>query len=419
MEKSNFKVYPYRWVVLISFMCIFAAQNIMWITFAPITGEAAKFYGVSDLQIGLLSMVFMITYIIISVPASWVIDTYGFRKGVGVGAVLTIIFGLSRGIFADNYTLVLISQIGISIGQPFIANAITTMASRWFPPDERATASGLGTLSSYIGIIVGMMLTPWLVLKYGMSVMLLVNGIIAVACGLIFVIFARERPASSSYPPEQEEKPLAMEGLKHILHDKNFLLLMSVFFIGLGTFNAISTWIENIVRPKGLSITQAGMIGGALVLSGIVGAIIIPSISDRIRKRRPLMVISFACSILGLVGLVFSSIYWVLIASACIFGFFILGVGPIGFQYAAEITSPVPETASNGMLMLSGQISGILFIYGLDLLKNKATGSMTLPLSIIICLQVLAVAICATLKESNMMIQVIETDDKKQSNITM
>ena len=93
----------------------------------------------------------MLVYIFVSIPASWVIDTYGIRVGVGIGAVLTGVFGLMRGLLAADYTTVLIAQIGIAVGQPFLLNAITKVAARWFPLEERATASGLGTLSMYAG----------------------------------------------------------------------------------------------------------------------------------------------------------------------------------------------------------------------------------------------------------------------------
>ncbi|MFN2282734.1 MAG: hypothetical protein ACK2TZ_12805 [Anaerolineales bacterium] len=126
MDQSEFKVYGYRWVVLLAFMFVVALNQMLWITFAPITGTAAEFYGVSDLSIGLLSLSFMAVYILISIPASWAIDTYGVRVGVGIGVVLTGLFGLLRGILAPSYTLVLLAQIGIAVGQPFILNAVTT-----------------------------------------------------------------------------------------------------------------------------------------------------------------------------------------------------------------------------------------------------------------------------------------------------
>jgi len=128
------KAYPVRWLILASFIFIAAMIQVLWITFAPITGEAAKFYGTSDLMIGLLSMSFMIAYIPVFLPSAWVSDTWGFTAAVGSGAVIAAAFALARGIFASNFTIVFVSQIGIAVGQPFVIGAITKIAARWFPP---------------------------------------------------------------------------------------------------------------------------------------------------------------------------------------------------------------------------------------------------------------------------------------------
>ena len=276
MKQDTFKVYGYRWIVLVAFMVIVVVNQLLWITFAPITGEAAKFYNVSDLSIGLLSMSFMIVYILVSIPASWVIDTYGLRVGVGIGAVLTAVFGLLRGLWASNYTLVLVAQIGVAIGQPFILNAVTSVAARWFPLRERATASGLGSLAMYLGIFLGLALTPILAIHYQIGGMLLAYGIASVVAALVFLVFARERPATPPCPPGLEVRSLVLDGFKQMLRQKQFLLLLVIFFIGLGAFNAVTTWIENIVRPNGFSSTQAGFIGGVMIVGGILGALVMP-----------------------------------------------------------------------------------------------------------------------------------------------
>ena len=102
MEQTSFKVYGYRWVMLLAYMFAVAINQLLWITFAPITSDATKFYNVSELSIGLLSLIFMIVYIFVSIPASWAIDTWGIRVAVGIGAALTGIFGLLRGVFASD-----------------------------------------------------------------------------------------------------------------------------------------------------------------------------------------------------------------------------------------------------------------------------------------------------------------------------
>ncbi|MGB9521443.1 MAG: hypothetical protein ACPL6F_01680 [Anaerolineales bacterium] len=102
MKEATFKIYRYRWLILLAFMAAVAFNQLLWITFAPITGRAAEYYHVPDLSIGILSMSFMIAYLIVSIPASWVIDTYGFRTAVSIGAVLTGVFGLMRGLVATQ-----------------------------------------------------------------------------------------------------------------------------------------------------------------------------------------------------------------------------------------------------------------------------------------------------------------------------
>jgi MFS family permease len=400
MDNAGFKVYGYRWVMLLAFMAIIAVNQLLWITFAPITVSATSYYSVSDLSIGLLSMSFMIVYIFVAIPASWAIDTYGIRVAVGLGAALTGIFGLLRGLAAPNYTLVLISQIGIAIGQPFILNAITSVAARWFPVRERATAAGLGSLAIYLGIVVGLALTPYLTLQAGIGSVLVIYGIASVIAAVIFFAAARERPPTPPCPPGQEERSLALDGLKQAFYRRDFVLLLLIFFVGLGVFNAVTTWIEDIVRPRGFSITQAGDAGGLMIVGGIIGALVIPALSDRYRRRTPFLVVALAGAILGLLGITYVTDYWLLLASAFVMGFFLLSAGPVGFQYGAEVTYPTPEGASNGLLLLMGQISGIVFILGMDSFKSPETGSMTAPLVILIALMVLSLLLCTRLKEA-------------------
>lgn len=402
MEQTSFRVYGYRWVVLLAFMFVIAANQIMWITFAPITGSAASYYRVSDLSVGLLSMSFMIVYLVVSLPASWVIDTYGIRVAVGIGAALTGVFGLLRGLVATDYALVLLAQIGIAVGQPFILNAITKVAARWFPIRERATASGLGTLAMYLGIVLGLVLTPFLVIRSGIDAMLILYGIGAAIIAGLFFLLARERPPTPPCPPELEERTLVFDGLKQILRKKDFVLLMLIFFVGLGVFNAVTTWIEDVVRPRGFSITQAGITGGLMIVGGIIGALIIPTLSDRSLKRTPFIILSLAGATLGLVGITFATSYWLLLASAFVMGFFLLSAGPLGFQYGAEVAYPAPEGTSNGVLLMMGQISGIAFILAMDSLKSPATGSMTTPLVVLIGLMGLSLVVSTRLRESTL-----------------
>ena len=193
---------------------------------------------------------------------------------------------------------------------------------------------------------------------------------------------------------------LVLDGLKQTLRKRDFVLLMVVFFVGLGMFNAVTTWIEDVVGPRGFTSTQAGLTGGLMIAGGIVGALVIPSLSDRTRRRVPFIIVAFGGAALGLVGVTFAEAYWLLLASAFVMGFGLLSAGPVGFQYGAETAYPAPEGTSNGLLLLMGQISGIAFIFAMDGLKNPDTGSMTVPLLALIVLMAVGLLICTRLRES-------------------
>jgi MFS family permease len=403
MEQPTFRIYGRRWIMLIIYMLLVASNQMLWITFAPITGDATHYYGVSDLRIGILSMSFMIIYIAVSIPASWIIDKYGIRIGVGIGALFTGVFGLLRGFAGTDYNLLLIMQVGVAVGQPFILNALTKFAARWFPIEERATAAGLGSLAMYAGILAGMIVTPYFVIGSGISGMLYIYGIFSASIAAIFIVFIREGPPTAPCRPDQEERSLVFDGFMQTLRTKDFKWLMIIFFIGLGVFNSVTTWIEDIMRPRGFTATQAGITGGLMIVGGIIGALIIPLLSDKYKKRTPFIILALFGATLGLAGITFATSYWLLITSGMVLGFFLLSAGPVGFQYGAEITYPASEGTSNGMLLMMGQVSGIAFIFGMDSMKSSQTGSMTRSLVILIILMLLSILMSLRLKEAEIL----------------
>ncbi len=372
---NSYRLYGYRWVVLAVFMFINLTIQMLWITYAPITGPAAKFYGVSDLQIGLLAMSFMIAFIPLSIPVSWVIDTYGFRLAVGIGAVMMGVFGIARGLAATNYNLVLLSTIGIAAAQPFLLNAWTKVPANWFAIEERATAVGLVTLANLIGTGVGMVLTPILTETMSIPTIQLVYGGVAALSAVLFVVLSRETPPSPPGPPGSEARALMLDGLKHAFKVRSFWLYLFVSFIGLGIFNGVTTWVENIVRPRGFTPTDAGTLGALMLAGGILGAVIIPPFSDRQHRRQPFILLGLVLAVPGLAGVAFSTDLWLLFASAFAMGFFLVSTSPIGMQYAAEVTQPTPEGTSNGLIQLFGQAS-VVFVYIMEAMKTP-DGSFT------------------------------------------
>ncbi|UCD01773.1 MAG: MFS transporter [Promethearchaeota archaeon] len=362
MSETNIQVYGSRWKVLLLFMFINITMQILWITFASITIEAAGFYEVAELDILLLSLVFMIAYIPVTFLASWIIDKYDFRIGAGIGAVLAGIFGFLRFFAGNDYTLVLIFQIGIAIGQPFILNSITRLSANWFPESERTTATGLSMISQFIGIMLGVLITPFIFDAFDIPITILIYGILALISGACFVIFTKNKPPTPPSIEISKEKVLMGQGLKQIFVNRYFIILFVTFFFGLGIFNFITSYIELIVAPRGFDPTEAGILGGLMLIGGIVGCVIMSALSDKYKKRKILLIISIIIATISLSVITFSADPILLYLFSFLLGYGILSAGPVALEYAVDLTEPVPEATSNGLLLMIGQVGGIIFI---------------------------------------------------------
>jgi len=183
------------------------------------------------------------------------------------------------------------------------------------------------------------------------------------------------------------------------LQNNNFNLVLIISFISMGLFNTLMTKIEPIFKPRGISAENAGLIGAVFVVCGIFGAVIMPLVSDKMRVRIPFFVggvtlVSILCA-----GLTYLTPYGLLLVIGGMFGFVIMGLAPILFQHGAEVAYPVQEGASFGLIMLMGQISGVLFIFLFERIQ-RMTSSITWPMIFLIILAVMQIPLATAMKDS-------------------
>ena len=394
---ATYRVYGYRWVVLGVFMLANLVIQVQWIGYAPIISDAAEYYGVSHTLITLLSMVFMISFIPLSLVAAWVIDSRGLRTAVGFGVVMMAVFGVARGLSGADYTLVLLSTIGIAVAQPFLLNSWTKLPANWFAVRERATAVGLITLSSMLGVAVGMVLSPLLSGMMSIARMQLVYGALAVAAAIAFLLLARERPVTPPCAPEGEVRALMLDGLKHALGVRPFLVMLAVAFVIMGVFNGVTSWIGDIILPRGFGAGDAGALGAVMLVAGVIGAVVLSALSDRQGRRVRFIVLTVAFSIPCLIGVAFIETAWLLYLASAALGFFVVSALPIGMQYAAEIAQPTPEGTSNGLVQLCGQCS-VVFVYLMGVLR-LGNGSFAASLLLMSALLAVCAVVVSRLKD--------------------
>ena len=377
-SKSGNPVSPYRWVVLVLFMLPAIATQVQWISLAPVATDAANIYTGGDTKtLDLLAVVFMLVYLPMSFPASWCIDRLGLKWGTGIGVIILGVSGFLR-MFAPDFTWLMVFQVGCAIGQPFVLNSFTKVAGNWFPQEEEALASGLATMSVFLGLAIAMFAPGLIMANYGVGdpakgiqLIMSIYGIFSLAAMLLYIFLVKDKPATPPNPIAAEKKVTMLIGIKNLFKNRDFLYLLGAFFIGLGAFNAIMSMIEDIFRERvsdhailsTLSLTSiASLIGGLIIVGGIFGAVILSALSDKYHKRKIFLVLSMAVSLPLTVVLNYCPNIILLGVTAFVFGFFLVSALPPELTYAVEKIHPVPEATSNGMLMLSGQISGILMV---------------------------------------------------------
>jgi fucose permease len=382
-QEETHGTYGYRWVVLAAYMVVAALTQLMWLNYAPITSQTQNLMGVSEFKVVLLATMFPLVYIPVSIPAGMIIDRKGYRYAVMIGAVLMAAFSFLR-LASGNYALVLIGMIGISIGQPFVLNSITKLVSTWFSTDESALATGLGTLSLFVGMIIALAVTPPLLKALGENELgslrwvVLIYSLAAVAGLIIFALLAKARPPK---PPKRTEHEIAGEevtirwsSFRSIFALHNFRILCVIILIGNGAFVGLMQLIEKIMQPKGITSGTAGNIGAVIVIAGVAGCIVLPSISDKIMRRKPFVLLAAAAAvptILLIGGLKSTALIFVI---GGLLGFFLLSALPVVLAFAEETTGAALTGMATSIMLLLGNAGGVVVTLIMEAIKGATGG---------------------------------------------
>jgi cyanate permease len=376
---AQYKVYGYRWVVLAALMLVNVMMQVLWACFSPVLSVAADYYGTSEMAAGWLSMVFMVVFVIGFYPASWLINSQGFRYAVGVGSVLMGVFAVARYLAGANFWLAFTFSIGISLGQPLLMNTWTHFARTWYPEGRRAAVVGLLSFSMLSGVAITMSLTPFLVESTSFTVMQLAYGLSAAVSAALFIVLAREQPATPVGPSSPKPEFSPFEGFRALFRTRSFGVCLFATFVTGGVVLGITTWIAPILQPRGFSSVEVGFAGTLLTVGGLGGAVVLTMLSDRQQTRVRWLRIGLLVSMPAVVGIAFlpaPSVYFALFA----LGFFALPHLPLWLQYAAELTRPIPEATSAGVVQAVEQVS-VAFIYLMGALR-MANGSFAYSLMV-------------------------------------
>lgn len=423
-DRSDIKPTKKRYLILFLF-CLHSMINAaQWIYLSSITNIVTRYYKVDNMAINWTSMVYMLVYIPLVVPASWLFEKIGMRNSILLGSL-----GTSLGSFIkcfsckqDRFYILMFGQTIVAISQLFVLSVPPRLASIWFPDDQVSLANACGVFGNQLGIALGFVV-PQLVIRISnveggaeesftnplesiedglFNLFLGITILSTITSSLILFLFDHspsKPPGMARLQQIKQEIALAESGimplvnddkttdnntsssssstygfgslLLDLLTDKNFLLLMISYGLNVGVFYAISTVLNQMISPTWNDASKlVGRLGLVMVISGMFGSVISGYLLDKTHMYRfintSLYTLSFVTMILFTIILQFhNTIALYLIVT--MLGYFMTGYLLIGFEMSNEITWPRPESVSAGLLNLSAQVSSfsiyLLYMY--------------------------------------------------------
>ncbi|NXU49407.1 S49A3 protein, partial [Turnix velox] len=360
----------------------------LWLTFAPVADKTAAYFHISLEMVNWLSIVYLLISIPFGLVATWILDTVGLRFAVILSAWLNMAGSIIRvfsilkfvSLGSHSYWYLYIGQCLCALAQPLIIFSPTKLAALWFPDHQRATANMIASMSNPLGILIANVLSPALVPEgKHIPLMLVVYAIPAVtACSLATLgIHEKVPPTPPSASATNSTSKQFLTGLKMLLRNKPYIILMLSFGGGIGMFTCFSALLEQILCEKGYSNEFAGLNGALFTVFGLLGAFLLGLYVDRTRKFIESTKICFCLSALASIMFAVASRFrhqTILLAiTSSLFGFFGFATYPIAMELAVECSYPVGEGTSTGLIFVASQIEGAILMVLLQALTVHVT----------------------------------------------
>jgi len=340
-----------RWAILAGYGLLVGCTQLLWLTFAPITTQTARVMHVSSGATGDLAIIFPFIYIVLALPTGRWLDG-NFAWALGTGAVLTAGGGLIRLAGPTSFSVQMIGQTVIALGQPLVESAITKIAARNFPAQERATAISIGSGALFAGILVAMLIGSPLYNAGGLPLLLAVQAALAVVGAVWVLISLRARVA---YP----DNPSASVALGWLRKDHFMWLLGALLFVGMGIYNAVATWLETILSHFHEG-SQAGDLVALMTFAGIVGAAVLPALVASKNCRRTMLALATGLTAVCYIAIaVHHGFAWI---APWLFmdGLMLMTSLPVTLDWSELHAGPERQGGAVGFLLLAGNLGGVV-----------------------------------------------------------
>ncbi len=300
---SGFKYALQPWVVVIAAGLFFFYEFLQMTMFNSISRELMHAYSITGTTFGVLAAGYFYANVLFLFPAGIILDRISTKKLILSGLTLCILatYGMA---LATNFWLALFARFLIGASSTLCFLSAVRLASRWFPANKLALATGAIVTMAMLGGFVAQTPLSLLVQHFGWRHALLIDA----SFGFIFwfIILA----VVVDYPPSFKEKhyenlrTLQEIGFwpsiwKAVTKLQNWLAGLYTSFANLSIFIIGSSFGSLfLMQVHHFSATKASFVSSMIFLGTIFGSPIIGAFSDRIANRRMPMI---SCGIISLV----------------------------------------------------------------------------------------------------------------------
>ena len=147
---------------------------------------------------------------------------------------------------------------------------------------------------------------------------------------------------------------------KEMWANKNFILLSIAYAIVYGVYCSIGSTMSNLMNPFGYSVSDISVAGGASLLAGVAGAIIIGILLDYTawygwtHKTLTFAVLASIVSTFAVLGLLDEPNMSLILPCTVLLGVASVSFFPASLSYGAELTFPLQPALVNACMNFMG-----------------------------------------------------------------
>jgi predicted MFS family arabinose efflux permease len=339
------------WPVIAAYALVCAATQILWLTYAAITTETARRYGVSVSAVGWLAEIFPLLYVVLAIPAGILLDRW-FRPTLAAGGALVALGGVVR-LGGETFAWAMAGQVLVAIAQPVVLSAVSKLAGEYLPADQRASGISIGSAGNFVGMLLALLLGPTLGAHGQLERLLVLEAVLGVLPALALAFVLR-------HPGHESEEHAAIVGsaARALWELPPMRTLCGLVFLGFGIFVALATWLQTLLHPSHVSETTAGALLVGMVIAGIIGCGVLPPLIARRRSERGFMrsVVLVAC--LGCVVLGVTPWLGTRALALMAMGVVLLPALPVILTAAEQLAGAAAGTAG-AIVWMAGNLGGL------------------------------------------------------------